>query len=121
MTVSGSYWGNFYIPIEYSRNNTLDFAVINHELAHAVLTESTNHGIAFYEFSSLSSENYSNKNILEILKLLQDASERTEECFAVLIPLLASCGDMLPLSRAPSPPPTHHTPPWYNQGWEAQG
>ena len=35
--------------------------------------------------------------------------------------LLASCRAMLPLNRAPFPPPTPHTPPWYNQGGEARG
>ena len=91
MTVKGSYWGNFYIPIEYNQNELQYYDVINHELAHALLTESTNHGLAFFEFSSLSSENLKKRDLMEVMKVLQDSSERVEECFAVLIPLMASC------------------------------
>lgn len=91
MTVKGSYWGNFYIPIEYNQNGLQYYDVINHELAHALLTESTNHGLAFFEFSSLSSENLKKRDLIEVMKVLQDSSERVEECFAVLIPLMASC------------------------------
>lgn len=91
MITKGAYWGNFYIPIEYKYNERQTYDVINHELAHALLTESTSHGLAFYEFSSLSSENIDKRNLLDIMKILQDSSERVEECFAMLFPLVVSC------------------------------
>lgn len=91
MNAKGTYWGNFYIPIEYRNNEPQIIDVISHELSHALLTEATNHGLAYKEFSSLSSENLRHRNLIEVMKILQDSSERTEECFAVLIPLISSC------------------------------
>lgn len=88
MKDKGAYWGNFYIPIEYNQNSSSNYDVINHELAHALLSESTAHGFAYTELSALSSENYTNSRLMEVLKVLHDASERTEECFAILFPLL---------------------------------
>ena len=91
MNIKGEYWGNFYIPIEYKHSELQITDVIDHELSHALLTESTNHGLVYNEFSSLSSENINNQNLIGVMKILQDSSERAEECFAVLIPLISSC------------------------------
>lgn len=93
MSAKGSYLGDYYIPVDYSNSGTLDKEIIAHELAHALLTESTSHGLAYFEFSSLLHENYDNVSLGDTLKLLRDASQRTEECFAVLMPILENCSE----------------------------
>ena len=79
----GSYRGDFYFPIDYQDYLDNGFETLVHELGHVKLTEQSYHGIAYFEIMQLIHENYFNSKLPDILKLLQNAAEYTEETYAI--------------------------------------
>ncbi len=82
-SIKGSYRSDYYIPIEYNNFLNGDFETIKHEFGHAELTETTFHGVVCVEIMQLIHENHFDERLLDIFKILRDAAERTEECYAI--------------------------------------
>lgn len=89
-SIKGSYRSDYYIPIEYNNFLGNDFESINHEFGHAELTETTFHGVVCVEIMQLINENNFDKKLMDIFKILRDAAERTEECYATLLNIFSS-------------------------------
>lgn len=89
-SVKGSYRSDYYIPIEYNNILNDNFETINHEFGHAELTEATFHGVVCVEIMQLIKENYFDKRLIDIFKILRDAAERTEECYAIFSNIFSS-------------------------------
>ena len=81
-SIKGRYRSDYYVPIEYNNFLGSNFETINHEFGHAELTENTFHGVVCFEIMQLINENYFDRRITDIFKILRDAAERTEECYA---------------------------------------
>lgn len=84
----GIYFGDYYVRAEYEDYIKNGDLTIIHELAHSYLTERTVHGFLYIGMSQIHMENFPEFSLSEVVEIIHDASERTEESYAILFTMI---------------------------------